>query len=242
MFSKISTSIASFLLLSVIIIAAVILINRISPKLNDNVSNSTSSLALRKIIIDPGHGGKDGGAVSVNGTLEKELNLDISVKLRDIIHILGYSTVLTRDSDTELTHPDGGTRKMQDLKGRLSVAEDNSDAVFVSIHMNKFPIEKYKGLQVYYSPNNKDSLTLATRIQDEVCAVLQNDNKRTIKKANSSIYLLDKITSPAVLVECGFLSNQYEANALDDPEYRLKLSVLIAKSICMWYNELEYAD
>lgn len=128
---------------------------------------------------------------------------------------------------------------MQDLKGRLTVANNNNDAVFVSIHMNKFPIEKYGGLQVYYSPNDKNSYTLAAQIQKDVSSFLQKDNKRTVKKADSSIFLLDKIKTPAVLIECGFLSNIADSNNLDDPEYRLKLSSLIAKSICMWYNVKE---
>ncbi len=226
-----------YLILSVITVATVmalrLLFSTFAPPITDLTASATER---RKIVIDPGHGGKDGGAVSHSGTSEKLLTLDISLTMREVMHILGYDTVMTREDDTELTHISGGTRKMQDLKGRLEVAEKNPDAIFVSIHINKFPIPKYRGLQVYYSPNHRDSEGLALALKDTVRTLLQPDNDRPIKRAGSNIFLLDRITSPSILVECGFVSNPEEAALLDSYEYRCRLSKVIALSIIN-YNE-----
>ena len=122
---------------------------------------------------------------------------------------------------------------MTDLKNRLAVAERNPQSVFVSIHMNKFSIEKYSGLQVYYSPNHEASLMLAETIQEKVKATLQPNNDRKVKPAGSNIFLLDRISSPAVLVECGFLSNPAEAQKLTDKTYQTQLSLVLADSILL---------
>lgn len=197
----------------------------------------TSSIPSRRcVILDAGHGGKDGGAVSVSGTYEKTLNLDVTLNIEDILYILGYDIILTRADDTELTHTDGGTRKMQDLKGRLEISNNNPDVPFISIHMNKFPQSKYSGLQIYYSSNNDESKSLSEIIREDVISKLQPDNNRQIKAADEKIYLLDKITSVAILIECGFLSNDEEAQLLDDHIYRMKLSFVIANALNVWYN------
>lgn len=227
-----------YIILSIMITVIALLLFFISktPKnIFDTVSSNTD---IRKIIIDAGHGGKDGGAISVTGSIEKELNLDISLKIGDILELLGYDVIYTRTTDTELKHEDGGTRKMQDLKGRLQIAENNADVPFISIHMNKFPIEKYYGTQVYYSNNNSTSLNLSQAIMKNTIANLQPKNTRKVKMATSNIYLLDKIKSPAVLIECGFLSNQEESGLLDIESYRTKLSIIIANSFDIWYNEV----
>ncbi len=229
---KICESLPIYLILSIIMVICVILIRYIFLPISPPLEELTVNTSERKrIVLDPGHGGKDGGAVSVTGTHEKLLNLDISLSMREILHVLGYDTVMTREDDTELTHVSGGTRKMQDLKGRLEIVEANPDAVFVSIHMNKFPQEKYSGLQVYYSPNNENSISIAQNVQGYVKERLQPENDRKVKKAGSSIFLLHKIKSPAILIECGFLSNNNEAMLLDTPEYRARLSCTIVCAI-----------
>lgn len=205
---------------------------------NETVAVSIDS-SFRSVILDAGHGGKDGGAVSVTGSLEKDINLDIVLNLNDIMNILGYNVILTRETDIELTHPDGGSRKMQDLKGRLKIASDNSGVPFVSIHMNKFPIEKYKGLQVYYARSVSGSKEMAESIRKNVTSLLDPDNDRSTKPSSTNIYLLHRAVSPSVLIECGFLSNNAEAALLDDTEYRLKLCTVIASSIDLWYNSYE---
>lgn len=239
MFIKRNGGLPAYMVFSLLLILSSVLIRQIfAPVVPVESYKETAAEARRRVIIDPGHGGKDGGAVSVTGAHEKQLNLDISLVLSDTLHALGYEVIMTRVDDIELTHTDGGTRKMQDLLGRHKIARDNPDAVFVSIHMNKFPQEKYSGLQVYYSENDEHSLELARQIQSNVKDYIQQENNRKVKKADSSIFLLHKITSPAVLIECGFLSNNNEAALLDTVEYRAKLSAVIACSITNWYQNI----
>ncbi len=240
---KIGETLPIYFILSLIIILCVMLLRSIFIPLCPPLEElETAVYDRRRIVLDAGHGGKDGGAESVTGSKEKQLNLDISLSMRETLHILGYEVIMTRESDVELTHSDGGTRKMQDLKGRLEIAQSNADATFVSIHMNKFPQSKYSGLQVYYSPNHKDSFALAKTVQDTVKNTLQPDNDRKIKKADSTIFLLHKIESPAILVECGFLSNQNEAELLDTSEYREKLSSSIVIAITNSFERHVYEN
>ncbi|MBO5275476.1 MAG: N-acetylmuramoyl-L-alanine amidase [Clostridia bacterium] len=184
------------------------------------------------VILDAGHGGEDGGAVGVNGLIEKECNLAICEILRNLFESSGVRVIMTR-SDDRLLYTDyvKGTLKTQDLRNRLEVARSNENACFISIHMNKFSDGKYAGLQVYYSPNHEASQRIASAIQTCVTELLQPDNTRKIKKADSSIYLLDRIQSPAVMVECGFLSNEAEAAKLADEDYRKELAMMIYSAV-----------
>lgn len=194
------------------------------------------------VIIDAGHGGRDGGAVGNSGIKEKDLNLQLSCNLEDVLKLCGIETMMTRKDDSLVCDENDpalkGNIKMTDLKNRLKFAESNDDSVFVSIHMNKFSVEKYKGLQVYYSTNNDASLELAKSIQNNVVQILQKDNTRKVKKANSNIFLLDRIEVPAVLIECGFLSNLEEEQLLCDSRYRAELSLLIADGIIANLNRV----
>jgi len=196
----------------------------------------------RTLILDAGHGGFDGGAVSVTGTAEKTLNLETTLSVAELLHLLGYDVILTRDSDISLTSEAASSRKMQDLRGRLAIAEANPGVPFLSIHMNKFPQSRYRGLQVYYSTHHPSGQILAETIQSAVQASLQPDNNRAIKPATSAIYLLHRIHSPAVLIECGFLSNPDEALLLEDPVYRTKLAVLLATSYASWHTASAEAE
>lgn len=186
------------------------------------------------ILLDPGHGGEDAGAVSQSGITEKELNLDTALLLRDLLSLLGYDVLLTRSTDVLLYDPSSdhhGHKKEQDLATRLKAAQEHPDALFVSLHMNAFTDPRYSGLQVWYSPNDPRSALYALGVQSTVCEVLQPENTRRIKEAGSNLFLLDRITSPAILIECGFLSNPEEAAKLSDPAYRKTLALLIALSI-----------
>ncbi len=185
----------------------------------------------RVIVIDPGHGGMDGGAVADDGTLEKDLNLAIAKDVAQILKYNGFRVILTREDDRMLG--DGATGKMKraDLAERLRIAQGGEDNVLVSIHMNKFPDSRPKGLQVYYSGNNAAGQPLAEFIQSTVISTLQPDNKRKVKAAGSEIYILDKATVPAVLIECGFLSNPEELEKLKSEEYQRELASVIAAAI-----------
>lgn len=188
-----------------------------------------------QVIIDPGHGGRDGGASSNNGVLEKDLNLSVSFLLNDLLKLCGINTAMTRDSDRLVCDENDpelrGRIKMTDLRERANLSLTNPEAMFISIHMNKFPIEKYNGLQTYYSANNPKSMELAKAIQNRVVEILQPNNNRKIKKAGSEIFVLDKVDSPAILIECGFLSNPDDVENLSQSTYRTKLSLIIVDTI-----------
>lgn len=212
---------------------------------NFSKENETSTANLietkKSVIIDAGHGGSDGGAVStVNGALEKDLNLSVSLMLSELLQASGIDVIMTRTEDVLLYDENTrGTKKSQDLKNRLLYTVNNPDSIFVSIHMNTFPREQYKGLQVFYSPNNDSSRDLADIVQSTTKAYLQNDNQREIKRANSNIYILWRTEVPAVLVECGFLSNSEEAELLTTDEYRQKLALVLYSSIMNYFNSEE---
>ena len=186
------------------------------------------------VILDAGHGGEDGGAVSSRGYFEKDLNLALCRQMEVLLKANGVDTVMTRREDILLYDKSAdyqGRKKALDLLARRRIGEETADSLFVSIHMNSYPIAKYHGLQVWYSPNNEGSLEVADRIQSTVAKNLQPENDRQIKAAGSNIYLLHHLSSPAVLVECGFLSNPEEAERLNDPAYQKQLAFLITLSI-----------
>lgn len=186
------------------------------------------------VIIDAGHGGEDGGAIGVNGVYEKDLNLEIALELEQMLSAMGINVRLTRDSDILLYDVNSdyeGHKKEQDFAARVAIAEEYGNAIFISIHMNSFSQSQYSGLQVYYSENSPFSVSLAQTVQELVAANLQPGNTRQIKPSNSNIYLLEKITHPAILVECGFISNVAECENLCSEEYRSRLCLVLCSAI-----------
>lgn len=192
-----------------------------------SMRESTASPARRPtVILDAGHGGMDGGAVGVNGVLEKNLNLAVAEALRALLVAAGIEVVMTRYDDRLLYTEEQdipGKRKYYDLENRRKTAEMHPGSVFVSIHMNKYSEEKYSGLQVWCA-DDPDSRSLATMITSSVRASLQPENRREVKTAGKDIYLLHRAVGTAVLVECGFLSNYEECKKLSDEDYRKELS------------------
>ena len=193
------------------------------------------------VIIDAGHGGEDGGTIGIDGTIEKDLNLAIALELYELLLTEGIPARLTRSEDILLYDKSSdyqGHKKAQDMAQRLKIAEEYEDAIFISIHMNSFPQKKYKGLQVYYSTNSPNSSILAQKIQSLVATNLQPDNKRSTKPSESGIYLLEHIEHPAVLVECGFLSNSEDCTDLNSPSYRSRLCFIMFTAICDYFQSL----
>ena len=203
-----------------------------------NYSNKTAWTAPHTIIIDAGHGGEDGGASSADGTKEKDLNLSVALNLGKLLESDGYKVIYTRSDDSMLYTSSEGSKKMQDLKNRLNIAKENEEAIFISIHMNKFSQEKYSGLQVFYSTNNNTSRELANIIQTNTHKFQQNKNNRETKTAGSNIYLLHNIKNPAVLVECGFLSNIEECEKLKDEIYRKEIALVIYSSVIEFFGNV----
>lgn len=199
--------------------------------------NNTEGEKAKTVILDAGHGGIDGGAVGLYGTLEKELNLDLAQKLAKLLEAQGVSVVLTRCDDALLTTEGASTRKSGDLQARAKIANETENGVFVSIHMNRFPQESVKGITLYYSPNHVDGRRFAEAVMNGVVDRIQPENKRPIKEADDSLYLLSHISCPAILVECGFLSNPYEAALLADDAYRARLAEVLRDAILTYLDE-----
>ena len=186
------------------------------------------------VVLDAGHGGEDGGAVSASGIYEKDLNLRVASLVRELLEANGVTVVMTRETDTLLYDRNvdyHGRKKALDHAERLRIGTETEDSIFVSIHMNAYPQTQYHGLQVWYSPNDPHSTEIAETIQSTVREHLQPENTRRTKAATSSIYLLHHLNTPAVLIECGFLSNPEEAACLADDEYQRELAFLIFLSI-----------
>ena len=192
---------------------------------------------LTVVVIDAGHGGEDGGASSAAGLLEKDVNLSVSFALRDLFEAAGVPVVMTRIEDKLLYDRNvdfQGRKKVLDLAARRIIAEKTAEtaaagggaSLFISIHMNAFPAPQYSGMQVWYSTGDPLSKDVADSIQTASTALMP-DNHRKTKAAGSNIYLLDRIQSPAVLVECGFLSNPEEADRLSNEGYRQALAAVI---------------
>lgn len=204
------------------------------------ISVFSSNINQETIIIDAGHGGFDGGAVALDGTVEKDINLLISHKLKDMLQLQGFNVIMTRydDSATDNTEDQNiSSRKTSDLRNRLRLMNSSPDAIFVSIHLNKFNFASANGLQVFYSPNTAHSKNLAELIQTSVKTMLQPTNDRVVKKGTKSTYLLYNARIPAVIVECGFLSNTEELIMLKDDTYQSKLAFCIFCGITDYYNK-----
>ena len=202
-----------------------------------------SAEMLPTIIIDAGHGGFDGGTSSDDGIIEKDINLKISLYLCEYLNFFGFNTILTREKDESLESDGLSTireKKSSDIHNRMDLMEKTDNALFVSIHQNHYSVEKYYGLQVFYSPNfSEESSQLAQSIQDTVTELIQPDNERQIKKCGTSVYLMYNAVKPAVLVECGFLSNHNESQLLKTEEYQKKIAFCVALGIRDYVYEKE---
>ena len=192
----------------------------------------------RQVVIDAGHGGEDGGAV-VGNICEKDINLKIARILKELLDISGFETIMTRDEDVSI-HDEGSKslrrKKRSDIGNRLEIANKNPNSIFVSIHQNKFPQTKYWGAQVFYGLKDENSKNLAENIQNNIVYMTQPENKRNIKPICGDVYLIKNATVPAVLCECGFMSNAKEMALLLDPEYQKKMAFAIYIGILQFYN------
>lgn len=185
----------------------------------------------KTVIIDPGHGGIDVGTVGIDDSLEKNINLSISLDLYDFLMVSGINTVLTRDGDYEMYRA-GEQRTKSDLYNRMDYINSVPDSILISIHQNHFENEAEWGTQVWYSPNDEISPTLADKILQSVKKNIQPENKRENKVSDNSYYILYKAQKPSVMVECGFVSNENENKRLQDKEYQRDMAYSILVGIC----------
>lgn len=193
------------------------------------VQTATENTALT-LVIDAGHGGEDGGAISLSGAKESEINLEIASKLDQIMGFYGVHTVMTRSSETiDYTEKADSIRekKVEDQKKRLQLINSTENAVLISIHQNKFPDGSPFGAQILFAPTN-GSKDFAEYMQKLVISALNTKNRRSASKVPSNILLMNHIKCPAILIECGFLSNSAEEKLLRTDAYRLKIAAVIA--------------
>ena len=194
---------------------------------------------LPTLIIDAGHGGLDGGAVSDSGVRESEINLDIAKKLDLLMGFLGARTVMTRDSEDIIYSESSNSirkKKIEDMKCRVNLVNAMENAVLISIHQDKYPSGGPSGAQTLYARTD-GSKALAENMQRVLISALNPGNCRTAAPIPGSIYLMNNVTCPALLIECGFLSNQEEEALLATPEYRLKIAATIAAGYLSFEKE-----
>lgn len=190
------------------------------------------------IVLDAGHGGLDSGAVGKSGLLEKDVNLSIVLKLRDMLELSGFEVVLTRDEDISIY--DAGVdgirnQKLSDMDNRLEIVQKYPESIFLCIHQNNYTDPQYFGAQMFYNDNNPDNRTLAQIMQNRFAA-LQTGNDREIKLSGNELFLLKSNPNPSLMIECGFLSNPDEEQKLATDEYRQQVAFTI------WGGVLEFIE
>ncbi|MCE5172569.1 N-acetylmuramoyl-L-alanine amidase CwlD [Paenibacillus profundus] len=193
----------------------------------------TIPLSGKVIAIDAGHGGPDGGAVSRQGVIEKDINLSIALYLRDYLQQAGAVVFMTREGDYDLANGDTkgyARRKAEDLKQRVSFVEEKKADLLISLHMNSIPSQRWNGAQTFYTARNPESERLAKWIQSEIRRNLEN-TERVAKPVDRRLYLMDKVSMPTALVEVGFLSNPEESRKLADEQYQRKVAASVYKGI-----------
>lgn len=184
------------------------------------------------LILDAGHGGEDGGAVTAGGDKESGINLSIVLKLEQLMAFLGQDVILTRDTDCSIHSDDSATlheKKVSDLKNRVALVNSQNNAMLISIHQNYFTDPRYKGAQVFYGPGDIGR-QWGEYTQEVLKQLLDPNNHRAAKTIPDSIYLFSHVDCPALLVECGFLSNGEEASLLLTDNYQRKIALALAGS------------
>lgn len=220
-----------FILLSTVLVAI------IGSKSVTAISEGLPIQNRQTVILDAGHGGEDGGTTSVTGVLESKINLEITQRLDDLLHLLGVDTVMIRTQDISV-HTEGtsiAARKMSDLKQRVKIINSAEQALLISIHQNHFPDNRYSGAQVFY-PKTDGSEEFAKLMQAALINNLHSNSRRQAKKA-TGVYLMEHINCTGLLIECGFLSNPAEEASLRNPQYQKKLCSVIATQICSYLSE-----
>lgn len=221
------------ILLAGALIGTVILLALALSRLNSAMEPAMNHVVTQRtgpLVLDAGHGGEDGGAVSITGVPESRINLSIVLSLRDVLGLYGVDPILLREEDISLHTGDSNTlreKKRSDLKNRTAAIEAVEGGTLISIHQNTYPGSRYHGTHVFYAPTD-GSQALADHVQNSIKTALQPDNERAVKQIPDTVYIMNHITCPGILIECGFLTNPAEEAMLRDPDYQRKLSAVIA--------------
>lgn len=198
----------------------------LKPVINQN-SRST-------LVLDAGHGGIDGGAISDSGLKESDINLQIALKTEALVRFLGIDTVMTRETDTD-NSDNKAYSEHDNLVQRVKLANSTENAVLISIHQNKFPSAVVSGAEVMYSDND-DSKALGLITQGNLVTLLDSSNRRVARPAPKELLLTSSVECPTILVECGFMSNPQEVQKLASNDYQLKLAAILAGSYIQFLN------
>lgn len=207
------------------VIAAILAAAMLSGSLRETVLPASGEGRGPLVYLDPGHGGEDGGACSAGGMPESKINLEISLRLRDLLHLCGLQTAMTREGDYALYDPACTTvaqKKSSDLRSRAALLNACPEAILLSIHQNHFPEGKYRGAQVFYN-DVVGSKALSESIQEALRQGVDPNNRRQVKRSER-VYLMEQIQNTAALVECGFLSNREEATLLQEASYQQRIT------------------
>lgn len=199
---------------------------------NDETQSDTTETAFSGYIItlDAGHGGYDPGKIGINDSKEKDINLQIASYLQELLDSLGFEVYMTRTDDSSLNTETAKSLKTSDLNHRIEIVASHNSDFFISIHQNSFSDSSVHGAQVFYYANSSDGEQLAKSIQASIHAILDSDNERPVK-GNLDYLILKKSPCPAVIVECGFLSNPDECSSLNTPDYQKQVAAAIADGL-----------
>lgn len=212
-------------LMAVLFLIAAYCLSREGAKLVENINGEKKT-----VVVDPGHGGMDPGKIGINDVEEKEINLEISLMLRDKLEKQGIQVVMTRENDQGLYDEDSSNKKVQDLQRRVELIHEEQPVCVVSIHQNSYPDASVKGAQVFYYEDSTEGKKLAKELQNTLIAQVDPENHRQAK-GNTTYYLLERTDVPLVICECGFLSNPEEAELLTDQAYQETLTDAIVSGI-----------
>ena len=229
------------ILLIVTIITSYIICKKITVKKNSTEVNATPSTS-KVIVLDAGHGKPDEGAVGIYGTTEEAINLKITLKLKALLEESGAQVILTRSDENGIYSSECTTiksKKVSDIKNRVKIGNTEGVDIFVSIHLNKFEQEKYRGWQAFYQQNSEDSKALATCIQEGLNGEITEYKNERVPLKLSNIYIMDNVKAPTVTIECGFLSNKEEAKLLEEDEYQSRLAWGIFEGIQNYFIKKE---
>ena len=211
--------------MAVLFLIAAYCLSREGAKLVENINGEKKT-----VVVDPGHGGMDPGKIGINDVEEKEINLEISLMLRDKLEKQGIQVVMTRETDQGLYDEDSSNKKVQDLQRRVELIHEEQPVCVVSIHQNSYPDASVKGAQVFYYEDSTEGKKLAEELQNALIAQVDPENHRQAK-GNTTYYLLERTDVPLVICECGFLSNPEEAELLTDQAYQETLTDAIVSGI-----------
>ena len=199
---------------------------------NGGLKPVISQKSRSTLVLDAGHGGIDGGAISDSGLKESDINLQIALKTEALVRFLGIDTVMTRETDTD-NSDNKAYSEHDNLVQRAKLANSTENAVLISIHQNKFPSAVVSGAEVMYSDND-DSKALGLITQDNLVTLLDSSNRRVARPAPKELLLTSSVECPTILVECGFMSNPQEVQKLASNDYQLKLAAILSCSYILF--------